>query len=196
MGYEPWQLPPARPWSQSASRWGSNELLSGAPCLRPSRRHPRVCGRSGALVDPIRVKRDRGSAQPLSIQKPGTTAASTTINKHVIVTASPPSMMILPIRTNSTTRTENLAEVLTVRKMREPRPMVGLCSPSEKKAHRRSDEKVQSSQANSGCMLSGAKRVHPVIVSWSTANRPLMPKPINDNPAAHRLRQLQGETGS
>jgi hypothetical protein len=28
-----------------------------------------------------------------------------------------------------------------------------------KKAHRRPDEKVQSSQANSGCMLSGARRV-------------------------------------
>jgi hypothetical protein len=42
--------------------------------------------------------------------------------------------------------------------------------------------KVQSSQANSGCMLSGARRVHPVIVGWSTANRPLLPKPINDNP--------------
>ena len=41
-----------------------------------------------------------------------------------------------------------------------------------KKAHRRPDEKVQSSQANSGCMLSGARRVHPVIVGWSTANRP------------------------
>jgi Integrase core domain len=35
--------------------------------------------------------------------------------------------------------------------------------------------KVQSSQANSGCILSGAKRVHPVIVGWSTANRPLLP---------------------
>src|SRR6516164_2279580 len=45
---------------------------------------------------------------------------------------------------------------------------------SEKKAHRRPDEKVQSSQANSGCMLSGARRVHPVIVGWSTANRPLI----------------------
>ena len=33
-----------------------------------------------------------------------------------------------------------------------------------------------------GCMLSGARRVHPVIVGWSTANRPLLPKPINDNP--------------
>ena len=42
--------------------------------------------------------------------------------------------------------------------------------------------KLQSSQANSGCMLSGARRVHPVIVGWSTANRPLLPKPINDNP--------------
>jgi hypothetical protein len=38
--------------------------------------------------------------------------------------------------------------------------------------------KVQSSQANSGCMLSGARRVHPVIVGWSTANRPLLSKPI------------------
>jgi hypothetical protein len=43
-----------------------------------------------------------------------------------------------------------------------------------KKAHRRPDEKVQSSQANRGCMLSGARRVHPVIVGWSTANRPLI----------------------
>ena len=38
----------------------------------------------------------------------------------------------------------------------------------QKKAHRRPDEKVQSSEANSGCMLSGARRVHPVIVGWST----------------------------
>src|SRR6516165_2161354 len=53
-----------------------------------------------------------------------------------------------------------------------------------KKAHRRPDEKVQSSQANSGCMLSGARRVHPVIVGWSTANRPLIPSPSNDDPAA------------
>ena len=30
--------------------------------------------------------------------------------------------------------------------------------------------KVQSSQANSGCMLSGARRVHPVIVSWSNSD--------------------------
>src|SRR5205807_3437761 len=41
--------------------------------------------------------------------------------------------------------------------------------------------KVQSSQANRGCMLFGARRVHPVVVGWSTANRPLLPKPINDN---------------
>src|SRR5262245_50713270 len=45
---------------------------------------------------------------------------------------------------------------------------------SRKKAHRRHDERMQSSQANSGCMLSGAGRVHPVIVGWSTANRPLI----------------------
>jgi hypothetical protein len=31
--------------------------------------------------------------------------------------------------------------------------------------------KLQSSQANSGCMLSGARRVHPVIVGWSTLCR-------------------------
>jgi AAA ATPase domain len=43
-------------------------------------------------------------------------------------------------------------------------------------------KRVQSSQANSGCMLSGARRVHPVIVGWSTANRPLLPRPINDTP--------------
>src|SRR6516162_2456229 len=58
-------------------------------------------------------------------------------------------------------------------------------SRAEKKAHRRPDEKVQSSQANSGCMLSRARRVHPVIVDWSTA----LPLP-------HGLGQLPGETGS
>src|ERR1700738_2058227 len=62
-------------------------------------------------------------------------------------------------------------------------------------------QKVQSSQANSGCMLSGARRVHPVIVGRSTANRPLLPKPINDNllmlaRCPHGLGQLAGETGS
>jgi hypothetical protein len=31
------------------------------------------------------------------------------------------------------------------------------CVSSEKKAHRRPDEKMQSSQANSGCMLSGPR---------------------------------------
>src|SRR5262245_50515033 len=54
----------------------------------------------------------------------------------------------------------------------------GLCQiagdRARKKAHRRPDEKVQSSQANSGGMLSGARRVHLVIVGWSTANRPLI----------------------
>ena len=34
------------------------------------------------------------------------------------------------------------------------------------------------------CMLSGASRDRLVIVGWSTANRPLIPKPINDNRAA------------
>jgi hypothetical protein len=48
---------------------------------------------------------------------------------------------------------------------------------TRKKAHRRPDEKMQSSQANSGCMLSGPRRVHPVIVAWSTANRRLMLMP-------------------
>src|SRR6516165_1584481 len=52
------------------------------------------------------------------------------------------------------------------------------------RSHRRPDEKVQSSQANSGSMLSGARRVHPVIVGWSIANRPLIPSPSNDDPAA------------
>jgi hypothetical protein len=51
----------------------------------------------------------------------------------------------------------------------------GTLSPAfRKKAHRRPDERVQLSQANSGCMPSGARRVHPVIVGWSTANRPLI----------------------
>ena len=54
------------------------------------------------------------NTRPLGIQKPGATAASTTINKLVIVTASATSMMRLPIRTNSTTRTENLAEVYSL----------------------------------------------------------------------------------
>src|SRR6516164_1306685 len=60
----------------------------------------------------------------------------------------------------------------------------------------RPDEKVQSSQANSGCMLSGARRVHPVIVGWSTPNRPLIPSPSMMIPPPYGLGQLPGETGS
>jgi hypothetical protein len=37
--------------------------------------------------------------------------------------------------------------------------------------------KVQSSQANSRLYASGAGRVHPVIVGWSTRNRPSCPGP-------------------
>ena len=33
-----------------------------------------------------------------------------------------------------------------------------------------------------GCMRSGAGRVHTVIVGWSTRNRPLLRRPINDTP--------------
>src|SRR6516225_3445633 len=62
----------------------------------------------------------------------------------------------------------------------------------QKKAHRRPDERVQSSQANSGCLLSRARRVHPVIAGWSTANRPPLPKPINDDPAAAWPRATPG----
>ena len=40
-------------------------------------------------------------------------------------------------------------------------------------------QKCKSSQANSGCMLSRARRVHPVIVGCSTAPRA---QAINDNP--------------
>jgi hypothetical protein len=49
-----------------------------------------------------------------------------------------------------------------------------------------------------GCMLSGARRVHPVIVGWSTANRPLMlmPSPSMIIQLPHGLGQLPGETGS
>jgi hypothetical protein len=42
--------------------------------------------------------------------------------------------------------------------------------------------KVQSKQANSGLYASEAGRVHPVIVGWSTRNRPLLPRPITDTP--------------
>ena len=41
-------------------------------------------------------------------------------------------------------------------------------------------------------VLSGARRVHPVIVGWSTANRPSLPRPINDNPAAAWPRATPG----
>ena len=44
-------------------------------------------------------------------------------------------------------------------------------------------------------MLSGPRRVHPVIVGWSTANRPLMPKPINIIPLPHGLGQLREKVG-
>jgi len=47
-----------------------------------------------------------------------------------------------------------------------------------------------------GCMLSGARRVHPVIVGWSTPNRPLIPSPSMMIPLPHGLGQLRGETGS
>src|SRR5215471_10251946 len=42
------------------------------------------------------------------------------------------------------------------------------------------------------CMLSGARRVHPVIVGWSTPNRPLIPSPSNDDPAAAWPRATPG----
>jgi hypothetical protein len=51
---------------------------------------------------------------------------------------------------------------------------------------RQRDELIDKSCNNHrrivGCVLSGARRIHPVIVGWSTANLPLLPKPINDNP--------------
>jgi hypothetical protein len=43
---------------------------------------------------------------------------------------------------------------------------------------------VNSSQANSGLYASGAGRVHPVIVGWSTRNRPLLPRPISASVAS------------
>jgi GAF domain-containing protein len=55
--------------------------------------------------------------------------------------------------------------------------------PPEKKSAQASSlraTKVQSSQANGGLYASEAGRVHPVIVGWSTRNRPLLPRPIND----------------
>ena len=48
----------------------------------------------------------------------------------------------------------------------------------KKRSHRRPDQKVRLSQANSGCMLFGARRVRPVVVGWLIANRPLLLKPI------------------
>jgi hypothetical protein len=36
-------------------------------------------------------------------------------------------------------------------------------------------DKSATSQANSGLYASGAGRVHPVVVGWSTRNRPLLP---------------------
>src|SRR6266480_248372 len=45
-----------------------------------------------------------------------------------------------------------------------------------------------------------AGRVHPVIVGWSTRNRPLLPRPINDTPLmlarCRWPRAAPGETGS
>jgi len=41
-----------------------------------------------------------------------------------------------------------------------------------------------------------ARRVHPVIVGWSTPNRPLIPSPSMMIPLPHGLGQLPGETGS
>ena len=41
-------------------------------------------------------------------------------------------------------------------------------------------------------MLSGARRVHPLIVGWSIANRPLIPSPSNDDPAAAWPRATPG----
>src|SRR6516165_11161065 len=41
-------------------------------------------------------------------------------------------------------------------------------------------------------MLSGARRVHPVIVGWSIANRPFIPSPSNDDPAAAWPRATPG----
>src|SRR5262249_29509808 len=52
-----------------------------------------------------------------------------------------------------------------------------------------------------GCMLSEVSRNRPVIVGWSTANRPLIRKPINDNrtaasPRATTPRRKEGRAGS
>src|SRR5258707_3806694 len=62
--------------------------------------------------------------------------------------------------------------------------------------------KVQSSQANGGLYASGAGRVHPVIVGWSTRNRPLLPRPTGPSmilPDArslpHGLAQLPEKLG-
>jgi hypothetical protein len=62
-------------------------------------------------------------------------------------------------------------------------------------------DKGVSSQANSGLYASGAGRVHPVIVGWSTRNRPLLPRPISPSmfPDArslpHGLAQLPENLG-
>jgi hypothetical protein len=70
----------------------------------------------------------------------------------------------------------------------------------KKEAHRRPEEKVRSSQANSGCVLSGARRVHPVIVGWSTPQiAPSCPAPSMIIPDAcslsHGLGQLPDKLG-
>src|SRR6516165_8396834 len=58
-------------------------------------------------------------------------------------------------------------------------------------------DRREVSQPNSGCMLSGARRVHPVIVGWSTANRPLIAQAHQMMiPLPHGFGQLPGETGS
>jgi len=64
---------------------------------------------------------------------------------------------------------------------------------TEKKRIADPTKRLQSSQANSGCMLSGARRVHPVIVGWSTANRPPHCPSPSMIPLPHGLGQLPGE---
>jgi hypothetical protein len=58
-------------------------------------------------------------------------------------------------------------------------------APASRGEQKKSASPTRLQKANSGCMLSGARRVHPVIVGWSTANRLLCPSPSMMIPLPH-----------
>ena len=113
--------------------------------------------------------------------------AASNIGTEIVVKAPPDGYtLLLVVATNTVNAT--LYTNLNFNFIRDIAPVAGIMRvPSamvvhsefwltglQKKSASPTQRKGQSSQANSGCILSGARRVHLVIVGWSTANRPLI----------------------